>query len=48
MKQTSTGLQIAVAPFQPIGGTSRHHVEEAFEGLGAWLGASSTTVNWQE
>lgn len=48
MKQTSTGLQIAVAPFQPIGRTSRHHVEEAFEGLGAWLGASSTTVNWQE
>jgi hypothetical protein len=48
VKQTPSRMHIAVTPVQRVGIVARRQVEAAFEGLGAWTGARSTTVTWQD
>ena len=48
VKQTPSSMHITVTPVQRVGVVARRQVEAAFEGLGAWTGARSTTVTWQD
>ena len=48
VKQTPSSMHVTVTPLQRVGVVARRQVEAAFEGLGAWTGARSTTVNWQD
>jgi hypothetical protein len=47
VKQTPSSMHVTVTPVRLIGGIARRQVEAAFEHLGAWSGARSTTVEWQ-
>jgi len=48
MKQTPSSMHITVTPIQRVGVVARRQVEAAFDGLGSWTGARSTTVTWQD
>jgi len=47
MKQTPGSMHVTITPVQRVGTVARRQVEAAFEDLGAWTGAHSTTVTWQ-
>lgn len=47
VKQTPSIMHITVTPVQRVGVVARRQVEAALEDLGAWTGARSTTVTWQ-
>ncbi|MCX6083684.1 MAG: winged helix DNA-binding domain-containing protein, partial [Caldiserica bacterium] len=48
MKQTPGSMHVTVTPVRHVGGIARRQVEAAFEHLGSWAGARSTTVTWQD
>jgi hypothetical protein len=48
VKQTPGRMHITIIPIRSVGIVPRRQVEAAFEGLGAWSGASSTTIAWQD
>jgi hypothetical protein len=48
VKQTSGSMHVTVTPVRRVGDVPRRQVEAAFEGLGAWSSARSTTVTWQD
>lgn len=48
VQQTPDRMHIIVTPIQHIGTRARKQVTTEFERLGAWSGASSTTIVWQE
>jgi len=47
VKQAPSSMHVAITPVQRVGTVARRQVEAAFEDLGAWTGARSTTVTWQ-
>jgi hypothetical protein len=47
-KQAPSSMHVTVTPVRQVGGGARRQVEAAFERLGAWTGAHSTTVTWQD
>jgi hypothetical protein len=47
-KQAPSSMHVTVTPVRRLGGAARQQVEAAFERLGAWTGARSTTVTWQD
>jgi hypothetical protein len=48
VKQTPSSMHVTVTPVQHVSGVVRPQVEAAFQRLGAWMGARSTTVTWQD
>jgi hypothetical protein len=48
VKQTPGSMHVTVTPVRHVGDIARRQVEAAFERLGAWSGARSTTVTWQD
>ena len=48
VKQTPGSMHVTITPVQRVGVVVRRQVEAAFEGLGAWSSARSTTVTWQD
>ena len=48
VKQTPSSMHVTITPVQRVGTVARRQVEAAFEDLGAWTGARSTTVTWQD
>jgi len=48
VKQTPTSMHVTVTPVQRVSVVARRQVEAAFECLGAWSSARSTTVIWQD
>jgi len=48
VRQTPSSMHVTVTPVQRVGVVARRQVEAAFEGLGAWSSARSTTVTWQD
>jgi hypothetical protein len=48
VKQAPGSMHVTVTPVRQVGSVARRQVEAAFEHLGAWTGARSTTVTWQD
>jgi len=48
VKQTPGSMHVTVMPVRPVSSVARRQVDAAFEHLGAWSGARSTTVTWQD
>jgi hypothetical protein len=48
VKQTPGSMHITIIPIRSVGVVPRRQVEAAFERLGAWSGASNTTIAWQD
>jgi len=48
VKQTPGRMHITIIPIRSVGVVPRRQVEAAFERLGAWSGASNTTIAWQD
>ncbi len=48
VKQAPGCMHVTVTPVRHVGGPTRRKIDAAFERLGAWTGARSTTVEWQD
>jgi hypothetical protein len=48
VKQTPSSMHVTITRVQRVGVVPRRQIEAAFEHLGAWTGAHSTTVTWQD
>jgi hypothetical protein len=48
VKQGASAMHVTVVPVRHVSGVALQQVEAAFEHLGAWSGARSTTVTWQD
>jgi hypothetical protein len=48
VKQGASTMHVTIMPVRHVSGVARRQVDAAFEQLGAWSGARSTTVTWQD